>query len=106
MRPSYYQNIAIYANQAGVQWLPQGVPHIGYAGYGMGYGFYHIPIQSQNPHPQTPPNVPLTVTSSVSTEDIPSGAGAHPMVTSMQITMLDLVSTQYILNSFFLLGWS
>ena len=88
MRPSYHQNIAIYANQAGVQWHPQGVPHHPHFGYG-----YHnvlpnyIPNQSQNLQNQTlttPSSVTTvapTVEPSVSTKDIPPGTGAHPMVT-------------------------
>ena len=95
MMPNYHQNIALYANHAGVQWHPQGLG----VHYHQDIGYVtnvpppiYIPNQSSNPRPQTPPCVAPTVTPSVSTKGITPGEGllaAYPMVTSMQISMPD-----------------
>ena len=87
MRPGYHHQNIIYPNPAGVQWHhPQGVPYQQHIGHGYTQPPpNHIPNQSQNPRPQTPPSAAPTATqASVPTGGIPPGTGVqgHP---TMQI---------------------
>ena len=84
MRPGYHHQNIIYPNPAGVQWHhPQGVPYQQHIGHGYTQPPpNHIPNQSQNPRPQTPPSAvtaqggPGGAVPSVSTGGIvPGGPG-------------------------------